>query len=429
MLSNCPHCNKSIEVPSQQADVQCPNCKRFFLWIPNSSQPEEENIELDEAELNALHAVINKRTQQADYHNSGLESDNSNSEFPDTENVSAGLYNTYTPGTANKKEPERPKSGGKTGPKTGKDMYPYELPGQVVEADRRMPVFSSMMSDGLVILSHNFGRVLKAVIVFAVLFGFLTACSFAAMLFISELPNSIPWFDLNCRIISYTVILTAASVLLVWILNGQCEYIVSLIRIGKSQTSLLFSGSDSLFKNWAILLIHIAPLIFPAVVCTYYYNWWFYSGLPEQVQQSMGYVGFVMNQTPLPVAIAIAVMGIGIFLVIILNWGLAYWLTLDKSLGFYESLEVSHKITYEKKGTFLAILVTSIGGVVVLSAVTMGIGIVLFPVALLFVGMYYMKTAIQEMVIPGKTELGAHISLYGTEGELSDKNDEEEDIL
>ena len=54
---------------------------------------------------------------------------------------------------------------------------------------------------------------------------------------------------------------------------------------------------------------------------------------------------------------------------------------------------------------------------------------VLIPVSLLFVGMYYMKTAIQEMVIPGKTSLGAHPSLYGTAGEMSDESDEEEDIL
>ena len=58
-----------------------------------------------------------------------------------------------------------------------------------------------------------------------------------------------------------------------------------------------------------------------------------------------------------------------------------------------------------------------------------GMAMILVPISLLFIGMYYMKTAIQEMVIPGKTSLGAHPSLYGNTGELSDESDEEEDIL
>ena len=74
-------------------------------------------------------------------------------------------------------------------------------------------------------------------------------------------------------------------------------------------------------------------------------------------------------------------------------------------------------------------MTSSAGVVFVLSCLSMGITLTLVPIALLFIGMYYMKTAIQEMVIPGKTALGAHASLYGNNGELSDESDEEEDIL
>ena len=129
------------------------------------------------------------------------------------------------------------------------------------------------------------------------------------------------------------------------------------------------------------------------------------------------------------VAHAAAVIGIGAFLIIILNWGLAFWLIIDKDLGVSEALDVSHKITYEKKATFLGVLASSAGVVTALTCVTLGMAMALVPISLLFIGMYYMKTAIQEMVIPGKTALGAHPSLYGNTGELSDESDEEEDIL
>lgn len=426
MQSRCPHCGKSVEVPERQADVLCPSCQRYFLWMPDSEEEaDEETSSLNDSERNALHSVIKRSTEYASLQTAETagEEDSSQSELPDAERLSVGLYNTYTPG--GKKEPERKYAG----PKTGKNMYPYELPGQVVEADRRMPVYSSMMSDAFTILCYNTARMIYAITVFAVMFTLLAAAYGASVYFLGKLFVSFPLLNLSVIYTAYVVDFIIATLFLVWILNGQCRYIISLIRYGKTKSSLLFSGTSGLFRNFVVFWIHLSSLFFPVAVGVYYYFWWFYGGDTDTVRQTLGTFSYVIAQTPSAVAAATAIMGFGIFLVIILNWGLSYWLILDKDLALVESLDVSHKVTYEKKATFLAILFSSIGGVLLLTLCSFGFGIVFFPIALLFVGMYYMKTAIQEMVIPGKTALGAHTSLYGDDGELSDKSDEEEDIL
>ena len=303
-------------------------------------------------------------------------------------------------------------------------MYPYELPGQVVEADRRMPVYSSMMYDALIILCANVGTMITAIFFFTMFLGALIIAAAAAYFGLAQLTESV-----NVRMAIFIGIFFTSSIGFVWIINGQRLYVISLIRQGKTSTSLLFSGTIGLFRNLIVLWIHLIPLTIPAIVAYWYYIWSSCNNDLEQLENDLGGFFYVFQQTPAAVAISAAIIGLGAFLIIILNWGLAFWLIIDKDLGVSEALDVSHKITYEKKATFLGVLTSSAGVVIVLSSLSMGITLTLVPIALLFIGMYYMKTAIQEMVIPGKTALGAHASLYGNNGELSDESDEEEDIL
>ncbi len=429
MQSHCPHCDALVDVPNRQSDVLCPNCQRFFLWTPISDKPfsSERSHQQNESESDANsqshfdQELFKKNLEQKREDNdnsgenpqSGAPADHAN-ERPH----SIGLYSDYTIQQSSNKQ-RRPVS-----KKTGKNMYPYELPGQVVEADRRMPVYSSMMFDAFTILCAHVGTMLTAVIFFGVMMGGLVIGSAIVYFALAQAIDSV-----SMKMALFLMVFMLASVGYVWIFNGQRQYVISLIRQGKTSTTLLFSGSFGLFRNFVVFWIHFFPLIIPLMVGYCYYFWFASNGNLEFVESNLGIFYFVFQQTPGAVALAGSIIGFCIFLVILLNWGLAFWLIIDKDLGIAEGLDVSHKITYEKKATFLGVLTSSIGIVVVLSCLTLGIASLLFPIALLFVGMYYMKTAIQEMVIPGKTSLGAHSSLYGTNAELSDQSDEEEDIL
>ena len=284
--------------------------------------------------------------------------------------------------------------------------------------------YASMMYDALTIMLAHVGTMLTAVITFGFLMGGLVIGAGAAYFALSQLTESV-----NMRMALFVAILLISSVGYIWIINGQKLYIISLIRQGKTSTSLMMSGTIGLFRNLIVFWIHLIPLTIPAIVGYGFYIWNNSNGDLVKLENDLGWFYYVFMQTPAAVAIAAAVIGLGAFLIVILNWGLAFWLIIDKDLGVSEALDVSHKITYEKKATFLGVLASSAGVVTVLSCLTFGMAMILVPISLLFIGMYYMKTAIQEMVIPGKTSLGAHPSLYGNTGEMSDESDEEEDIL
>ena len=427
MQSHCPHCDSLVDVPDRQTDVLCPNCHRFFLWTPELAPPfkslkNEENPESNNAGEHFDQEKFQKHLeQQREEELSAPSEPASESESHGTRAQSVGLYKDYALGGNTDPEPQKHKTQRK---KTGKNMYPYELPGQVVEADRRMPVFSSMMYDALIILCANVGTMITAMFFFTMLLGALFLAAAAAYFGLAQLTESV-----NIRMTIFLAIFFISSIGFVWIINGQKLYVISLIRQGKTSTSLLFSGTIGLFRNLVVVWIHLIPLTIPAIVAYWYYIWSSCNNDLEQLENDLGGFFYVFQQTPAAVAISAAIIGLGAFLIIILNWGLAFWLIIDKDLGVSEALDVSHKITYEKKATFLGVLTSSAGVVIVLSSLSMGITLTLVPIALLFIGMYYMKTAIQEMVIPGKTALGAHASLYGNNGELSDESDEEEDIL
>ena len=427
MQSHCPHCDTLVDVPERQTDVLCPNCQRFFLWTPDLDPPFKSSKNKDSEDENKPSEHFDQERFQKHLEQQREEEELKASDpAPESEShgeriQSVGLYKDYTLGGNAETNPQKRKTQSK---KTGKNMYPYELPGQVVEADRRMPVYSSMMYDALTILCANVGTMFSAVIVFGILMGGLVIGAAAAYFALAHLAPSV-----NMRMAFFVAILLIASVGYVWIINGQKLYVISLIRQGKTSTSLMLSGTIGLFRNFIVFWIHLFPLIIPALVGYGYYIWSNSNGDPVKLENDLGWFFYVFQQTPAAVAVAAAVIGIGAFLIVILNWGLAFWLIIDKDLGVSEALDVSHKITYEKKATFLGVLTSSAGVVAALSCVTLGMAMVLVPVSLLFIGMYYMKTAIQEMVIPGKTSLGAHPSLYGNTGELSDESDEEEDIL
>ena len=427
MQSHCPHCDSLVDVPDRQTDVLCPNCQRFFLWTPDLDPPfkSSKNKSDDENDKSSEHFDQERFQKHLEQQREEEEANAANSK-PDSEShgeriQSVGLYKDYTLGGNTEPSAQKRKAQGK---KSGKNMYPYELPGQVVEADRRMPVYSSMMYDALLILCANVGTMLSAVIVFGILMGGLAVAATAAYFALAQLTASV-----NVRMGLFVAILLISSIGYVWIINGQKLYIISLIRQGKTSTLLMFSGAIGLFRNLIVFWIHLLPLIIPAVVGYGFYIWFNSNSDPVKLENDLGWFYYVFQQTPAPLAISAAVIGFGAFLIIILNWGLAFWLIIDKDLGVSEALDVSHKITYEKKATFLGVLASSAGVVTVLTCVTLGMAMALVPISLLFIGMYYMKTAIQEMVIPGKTSLGAHPSLYGNTGEMSDESDEEEDIL
>ena len=428
MQSHCPHCDSLVDVPDRQTDVLCPNCQRFFLWTPDLDPPfkSSKNKSDDENDKSSEH-FDQERFQKHLEQKREEEEANAANPKPESEShgeriQSVGLYKDYALGGNTEPSAQKRKTQVK---KTGKNMYPYELPGQVVEADRRMPVYSSMMYDALTILLAHVGTMLSAVITFGFFMGGLVIGALAAYFALSQLTSSV-----DLRMIIFAVIFFISSIGFVWIINGQRLYVISLIRQGKTSTSLMFSGSIGLFRNFIVFWIHLIPLTIPAAVGYGFYIWSASNGGDQAtLENDLGWFYYVFMQTPAAVAIAAAVIGIGAFLIIILNWGLAFWLIIDKDLGVSEALDVSHKITYEKKATYLGVLASSAGVVIVLSCLSFGMTMVLVPISLLFIGMYYMKTAIQEMVIPGKTSLGAHPSLYGNSGEMSDESDEEEDIL
>lgn len=427
MQSHCPHCDALVDVPNRQTDVLCPNCQRFFLWTPDldppfkSSKNKDNDIDkpADHFDQERFQKHLEQKREEEEL--KALDP-TQESESHGTRAQSVGLYKDYALGSNTETPSPKRKTQTK---KTGKNMYPYELPGQVVEADRRMPVYSSMMFDAFTILSAHVGTMLSAVIAFGILMGSLVIGATAAYFALAQLTPSV-----NMKMALFGVIFFVSSIGFVWIINGQRLYVISLIRQGKTSTSLMMSGTIGLFRNLVVFWIHLIPLTIPAAVLYGFYIWSNSNGGDKvTLENELGWFYYVFMQTPAAVAIAAAVIGLGAFLIIILNWGLAFWLIIDKDLGVSEALDVSHKITYEKKATFLGVLTSSAGVVIVLSCLTMGIAMVLVPISLLFIGMYYMKTAIQEMVIPGKTALGAHPSLYGNTGELSDESDEEEDIL
>ena len=425
MQSNCPHCDSLVDVPERQTDVLCPNCHRFFLWTPELDPPFKSSKKKKDDDKSSDHFDQERfqkhLEQQREEEANKAAEPASEPESHGTRTQSVGLYKDYTIGTNVNQTPQKRKTPVK---KTGKNMYPYELPGQVVEADRRMPVYSSMMYDALTILLAHVGTMITAVITFGFLISGLIIGSVAAYLALAQLTDSV-----NVRMGIFAAIFFVSSIGFVWIINGQRLYVISLIRQGKTSASLMMSGSIGLFRNLVVFWIHLIPLTIPAAVAYGFYIWNNTNGDPIKLENDLGWFYYVFMQTPAIVAIAAGVIGIGAFLIIILNWGLAFWLIIDKDLVASEALDVSHKITYEKKATYLGVLMSSAGVVIVLSCLTFGFAIILVPISLLFIGMYYMKTAIQEMVIPGKTSLGAHPSLYGNTGEMSDESDEEEDIL
>lgn len=428
MQSHCPHCDSLVDVPDRQTDVLCPNCERFFLWTPDLDPPFKSSKNKDNADDDNSSEHFDQERFQKHLEQQREEQESNPSEQaqePESHGAraqSVGLYSDYTLGGST--EPSSPKRKA-SGKKSGKNMYPYELPGQVVEADRRMPVYSSMMFDALTILLAHVGTMISAIITFGILMGGLVIGAAASYFALAQLTSSV-----NMKMGIFALVFFISSIGFVWIINGQRLYVISLIRQGKTSASLMFSGSIGLFRNLIVLWIHLIPLMIPAVVLYCFYIWSNSNGGDQTfLENELGWFYYVFQQTPPAVAIAGGVIGLGIFLIMILNWGLAFWLIIDKDLGVSEALDVSHKITYEKKATYLGVLTSSTGIVMVLSCLTLGIAMILVPISLLFIGMYYMKTAIQEMVIPGKTSLGAHSSLYGNTGELSDESDEEEDIL
>ena len=334
MQSHCPHCDTLVDVPDRQTDVLCPNCQRFFLWTPDLDPPfkslknenkEDKPSEHFDQERFQKHLEQQREEEEANAANPAPESESHGERIQ-----SVGLYKDYTIGGNTEPTPPKRKTQAK---KTGKNMYPYELPGQVVEADRRMPVFSSMMFDALTILSANVGTMITAVFTFTILMGSLVIGATAAYFALAHLTSSV-----NVRMALFAIILVISSIGYVWIINGQKLYVISLIRQGKTSTSLMFSGTIGLFRNIVVFWIHLLPLIIPAAVGYGFYIWNNSNADPVKLENDLGWFYYVFMQTPAAVAIAAAVIGIGAFLIIVLNWGLAFWLIIDKDLGVSEAL-------------------------------------------------------------------------------------------
>lgn len=475
MKTYCPHCRKQLEAPEAQADLQCPFCQRYFLWIPSAdgdetseSSPTEEDSEKIEQKEH-MNKSEPPEYQTTESRQTGGASNNSDKKVNIGDNYDGSLYSSAAGPTP--VSPARGKGGthmeqtgayervslygnsyltgdsavGQNGEGEKKrNMYPYELPGQTMEADRRMPVYTSMMADAYRVFEGNVSAVVVSMIVFSLLFlvGTLVYASFLTLVWRLVVDMT---FAPGAGIYALVVAVSAVyAVYVVWIFNGQCRYYVELLRYGKTSAQIMFSGFPGLIRTCIVWLIMGTPLLIPIAVASYFtIGYMGDSGYlnetdVQKIHQILGPYYPAQTATRLTVGVSAAVVGIIVFLLLKLYLGISYWLILDKDLDLVEALTVSVKITKEKKGTFLAIIMSCLFGWLALTILTFGMGATLFfPIILLFIAMYYMKTAIQEMVIPGKsagTIENPHIGLYdygqnNYNKKVESKDSDEVDIL
>ena len=485
MKTNCPHCRKPLEAPDAQADLQCPHCRRYFLWIPASEDETESDLDQDSGP--DIESETDFSTPSPDRFHSeplsdprfapsgrsaGLASTSepvNSDEFAGKieENVSGSLYGGFQAPAFHSSSQKNGTHNGASNPnervslysstylKSGttdelpngekkRNMYPYELPGQTIEADRRMPVYTSMMADAYHVFECNVPAAVASMIVFSILFlaGTLVYASFLTLVWqlVRDMTFA-PGVGIYAMVAGVSLVY---AIYIIWVFNGQCRYYVELLRYGKTSARLMFAGFPGLIRTCIVWLILGVPLLAPLGVAGYFYLGYLgdYGYLTEldvqKIHQILGAYYPAATPTRLIVGASAAVVGIIVFLFLKLYLGIAYWLIIDKDLDLIEALSVSVKITKEKKGTFLAIIISCFFAWLGLTTLTFGMGAtLLFPIILLFIAMYYMKTNIQEMVIPGKssgTIENPRVGLYDYDQnnynkKVESKDSDEVDIL